>query len=201
MQRLEKATSLSGQGCFILFGLFWTTFAVIWTIAGWKAGGLFWLLFGSVFILIGLVMLVGGLWRFFLRIKIAEPEISVSRTDLQPGEHFNVSYEQKFRQACEVEQITIKLVFREAATYTQGTDTRTDRYDHIEDEFSLPGKSYQAGEKIQQSFSLRIPQGGMHSFDAANNKLQWFVAVHVSVRGWPDMQEDFEVTVLPGRVW
>ena len=35
----------------------------------------------------------------------------------------------------------------------------------------------------------------MHTFSGTNNKLQWFLRVKVNAEGWPDVRDEFELTV------
>jgi hypothetical protein len=37
----------------------------------------------------------------------------------------------------------------------------------------------------------------MHSFDASNNKIQWYLKVKGDIKKWPDVSNEFAVTVLP----
>ncbi|NIS82649.1 MAG: hypothetical protein GTO14_21160 [Anaerolineales bacterium] len=193
--------STAGQGCFIAFGLLWTGFAMVWTFVFWTQSGIFPAVFGLGFVGVGVLILLAGMWRFFSRVKLGEPVLMISNKVMRVGERFNVDYEHTFRQASEVERMAVDLVLQESATYTQGTDTRTDQHDHLADSFELPGGHFEAGEVVRQSFSMQIPRDAMHTFVAKHNKLQWFVRVHVELAGWPDMHESFEIQVLPEMSW
>lgn len=156
-------------------------------------------LFGVPFIAIGVFLLVGSLWNMFAGLKVAPPEVSVSRTELRPGESFNVTYVQRFRLATTLQDCRVELVFRESATYTQGTDTRTDTHEQVVMFFEGPAGHFDPGAEVRRDGTLQIPADAMHSFEATHNKLQWFVRVHVDVQEWPDMTELFDLTVLPEK--
>ncbi len=190
-----------GQGFFVVFALFWTSISVFMFIMAWNENEVPAILFISLFVLIGLVMLVAALWRYLSRLRLGSPVLTVSNSELQVGERFNVEYQQAFKVASEVSKASVSLVFQEAATYTQGTDTRTDRHTNIVETHEIPGRRFEAGEALQQSLSMAIPSDAMHTFIADNNKLQWFVRVHVDIVDWPDLKEDFELRVLPQKAW
>jgi hypothetical protein len=190
-----------GQGCFLGFALFWTALSVFMFVMAWNDHEVPAILFISLFVLIGLVMLVAAIWRYFSRLRLSSPVVTISNTELQVGERFNVDYQQAFKVASEVSKASISLVFQEAATYTQGTDTRTDRHTNVVETHEIQGRRFEAGEILQQSLSMAIPGEAMHTFIANNNKLQWFLRVHVDIVDWPDLKEDYEIRVLPQKAW
>jgi hypothetical protein len=145
------------------------------------------------------VLIVVSLWRTVSAIKVAPPQVSVSKTQLRPGESFSVSYVQRFRLPTTLQDCRVELVFRESATYTQGTDTRTDTHDKVMSFFDGPAGSFEAGSEVRRDGNFQIPVDAMHSFESQNNKLQWLVRVHVDVQEWPDMIEAYDLTVLPER--
>jgi hypothetical protein len=200
MRSLRASTETRrGRGCILLFAIFWLAFSLLWTFLAWRgSGGLAWL-FGVPFIAIGLVLIVVSLWRTVSAIKVAPPQVSVSKTQLRPGESFSVSYVQRFRLPTTLQDCRVELVFRESATYTQGTDTRTDTHDKVMSFFDGPAGSFEAGSEVRRDGNFQIPVDAMHSFESQNNKLQWLVRVHVDVQEWPDMIEAYDLTVLPER--
>ena len=202
MQELRPASSQRyGRGCLVFFALIWTGFALFWTLMAFRSGGGFVpLLVGGLFTLLGIGMMVGAFWRTIAGAKVAPPRLTVSTTTLRPGEEFSVQYDQSFRMASEVMDNRVDLVFRESATYTQGTDTRTDTHDEIVDFFEGPIQRYEAGESMQERSKFQIPSDAMHTFVGSNNKLQWLIRVRVDVQGWPDTVQEYELSVLPERI-
>lgn len=202
MQELKPAPSQRiGRGCLVVFALLWTGFSIFWTLMAVQSnGGIVFLIVGSLFTLLGVGMLVGAFWRSIAGAKVAPPKLIVSQTKLRTGESFSIQYHQSFRMASEVLDNRVELVFRESATYTQGTDTHTDTHEVIVDFFEGPIKRYEAGESIQEGSSFEIPLDAMHSFAGQNNKLQWFIRAKVDVQGWPDMVQEYELQVLPERI-
>ena len=37
----------------------------------------------------------------------------------------------------------------------------------------------------------------MHSFEADNNKIVWMIKLHADVPRWPDVKQDYKITVCP----
>ena len=202
MQRLRaSSSSQAGRGCILGFALFWLGFSVLWTVMAWRSGAGFGALFGVPFILIGVAMIVGAFWRTIASVKVASPTVHVSKEMVRMGESFSVTYEQSFRMPSDVLDSKVELIFRESATYQQGTDTRTDTHDEIVDFFESPAKRFERGEKSHESGTFKIPPDAMHSFDQPKNKLLWIVRVHVDVKDWPDITEEYEIQVLPERMF
>lgn len=190
-----------GQGCFLGFALFWTGFSVVMLIMAWNDAEMAGVAFISIFVLIGLIMLAAALWRYFSRLRLAAPIFMISNTELQVGERFNLEYQQTFKVASEIAGASISLMKQEAATYTQGTSTYTERHKDIVETYEIPGRQVEAGEVLRQSFSMAIPGDAMHTFIANNNKIQWFIHVHVDLINWPDLEDDYEIRVLAEKAW
>lgn len=202
MPRLKQSQGRTcGLACGIAFALLWTGMSFIFALMAWKEGELLGALVPGVFVIVGLVMLVGFMWRPLARLRLGRPHISASQDELRVGEDFTVRYDQQIRTPTHVEMLSVMLVFLERATYQQGTDTRTVKHEEIVDRFDFPGRQFQAGETFRQICTFKIPSDAMHTFEAQHNKLQWWIRVVVKISGWADLQEEFMVRVLPERVW
>ena len=196
MQRLrETGASKAGRGCLVLFALFWTGFSVLWTYAAWRGGGGIFALFGVPFIVIGIALLVSAFWRTIAGIRIGRPELTVSKDMLRPGEKFFARYQQSFRTPIDILESRVELLFRETAIYRRGTDTYTEVHEEVLDFLESPTGHFGAGETARSEGELKIPEAGMHTFSGTNNKLQWFLRIKVNAQGWPDVSDEFELTV------
>jgi hypothetical protein len=90
----------------------------------------------------------------------------------------------------------LRIVFegREEATYRRGTTTSTDTKLF----FTLPLLDTEEGDRIAAGHAeLTVPADSMHTFEARNNKVLWRLMVRGEVPRWPDVEEEFPVTVLP----
>ena len=45
--------------------------------------------------------------------------------------------------------------------------------------------------------SFSIPADTMHSFAAPHNRIVWTLKVRGEIGGWPDVDEDFDLAVMP----
>lgn len=197
MGRTVSVNSKNSSGCLVLFGLFWIAFSSIFLITGIGNGDVVFSIFGGVFVLIGVAMLAWGGMSYYTRFRVGKPEITISEQMLRVGETFTVDIFHSFKSNIQVENIRLQLLFRETATYQQGTDTRTVTHNHVIADFEEPGGHYQSGHLFQQSYSLQIPPDSMHTLKVRRNKLEWFVRFSMKVPRLPDFNEEYELEVVP----
>ena len=91
---------------------------------------------------------------------------------------------------------SLKLMLKgvEEATYQRGTRTYTDKNTFYKSElYSLEQLMTAGGGETV----IEVPGDTMHSFAAKNNKVIWKIVVHGAIASWPDMHEEFEITVTP----
>jgi hypothetical protein len=85
---------------------------------------------------------------------------------------------------------------REEATYRRGTKTTTEKhvFETIMVFESGPEGDLRGGRAI-----VPVPRDAMPSFQAPNNKIVWSLKVHGAIRRWPDVDEQFPLTILPAE--
>ncbi len=192
-----KRTSGNRQGCLIGFSIFWIAFSCIFVFVGLGDESWTFVIFGSIFVAIGLGLLVYAAMGMITRYRMGKPIVTFSSPTFRVGESFKMTYEHTLRQSVEVQSFTVELLFREVATYQQGTDTRTVTHNHIIDSFEQPAGRYQSGHIWHETFEMTIPADGMHSLDVRRNKLTWIVKIQMKIPKFPDFVEEYELTVLP----
>lgn len=197
MERSTPVKSQNRPGCLVLFGLFWIAFSAVFLLSGIGSEDTTFVIFGAVFVLIGVGLVLFGGLSYYTRLRVGKPEITISEQMLRVGEPFTVNIFHSFKTGVQVENIRLELIFRETATYQQGTDTRTVTHNHIIAEFEEPGGHYQAGHLFQQSYELQIPRNSMHTLKVRRNKLEWFVRFSMKVPRLPDFSEEYELEVVP----
>jgi hypothetical protein len=195
-----STSSKSGRGCLLLFALFWLGFSLVWTYMAWRGGGAM-ALFGVPFILIGLFLILGALWRNIASVKVVPPTVSVSNASPSLGETIRVKWKLRFRTKTVLQDGRVELLFRESASYTQGTDRRTDTQENVEEFYELPVGEMEAGKTIEGQTDFIIPGEGMHSFKAENNRLDWLLRVRLNAMEWPDLEDEYELNVQPQEAW
>jgi hypothetical protein len=137
--------------------------------------------------------LIGGVLYQFMALFNPRPRLTVSRGVLMPGDSIDVGWELTGR-ADRLRRFQISLEGREEATYRRGTNTRTDKevFTRIQLTDTTDPFAMQSG-----SAKLKLPPDAMHSFKAANNKIMWVLKVSGDIPRWPDINDEFPITVAP----
>jgi hypothetical protein len=144
------------------------------------------------FVAIGLVM-IGAVGYFLLALFNPRPALTITPGAVRLGDTLEVRW--LFQGLAEViERLRIWLEGREEAQYQRGTTTATDKsvfatLELINTTDRLVLRSGQA--------RLTVPAGLMHSWASNHNKIVWAIKVHGDIPRWPDIKEEFPLTVLP----
>ncbi|HVK04205.1 MAG TPA: hypothetical protein VM490_12065 [Armatimonadaceae bacterium] len=204
-QMKPSGQSAAGRGFLLVFGALWTGVSLLFAVfaligsRGSGGAGIFGFLFSLLFVAIGCVLLAAGLLPTLRALKVTPPQVSVSSDLLRLGESFQFSYRQEFKSSLVVETARAEFVKRESASYTRGTDRYTDTHEEILGSVSAPGRTYNPGEVLEFSQTFTVPPDTMHTFQASNNKIEYFVKVNVAIAKWPDVKDDYAVVVVPER--
>jgi hypothetical protein len=150
------------------------------------------LLFLSLFALIGLG-LIGATLHQLLALGNPRLRLTVNRQTLRPGQELTLEWECSGDPA-RISTLTIALEGRESATYTRGTDTTTET--KVFARMTLATME-DAAAMLSGRTRLMLPPDSVPTFSAPHNKLEWFITVRGSIPRWPDISDDYAVTVLP----
>lgn len=159
-----------------------------------QKGGMqiFMVLFLTPFVLIGLGLMVAVVYSF-LALFNPQPVLVCSDRWLYAGSEFELSWMMKGNSA-KVRKLTVFLEGTESVTYRQGTSTRTESNVF----YSIAVAEVTDPAQIAEGYHLvTIPENSMHTFDAANNKIQWQVRFAGEIPWWPDVTDTFPITILP----
>jgi hypothetical protein len=198
--QVQSNINLSGRNGVIFSLVFGSVFAccgLVPLVPALMNGQWVGVLVSGVFLLVGLMFVGYGAMAYYGRARIGHPQLTISSTNLRVGETFNVNLLHTFQRDVQLEKVLTQLVFRETATYQQGTDTRTVTHNDIIENYELPGGQYQAGQMIQQAYTMQIPADGMHTVNVRRNRLQWFVRLEAGIPKLPDYVNEYELMVLP----
>jgi hypothetical protein len=121
------------------------------------------------------------------------PIITLSRGSALLGGSVSFTWELS-GAAHRVTGLQMTLRGREEATYVKGTYSNTDT--HVFFSETIVGTSH-AASIARGSGAIRIPGDSMHTFTARHNKVIWTLHVVGVIARWPNMDEDFEITVRP----
>ena len=153
------------------------------------------LLFVSLFLLLGLAMLV---FAFYSTLQIFNPQpiLACSQRDIYPGSEFELSW--MFRgNAKKIQNLEIVLEGVEKVSYRQGTSSRNEEKPFFRQKIV----ESKASETIEQGFELvSIPLETMHSFKSTNNSITWQIRVLGKIAFWPDIRDRFEIVLLAPKV-
>ena len=142
-----------------------------------------------------------GLAIYFFRRLLATTGVGPTRMEiakhpLHPGESCELFVSQAGRLM--MNSLEVLVACDEKATYRQGTDTRTEYRRVFEDKLlEVQDFEIRQGVPFEQRFAVRIPVGGMHSFKADHNEINWKLVVRGTVDGWPGYERVFPVVVYP----
>jgi hypothetical protein len=150
-------------------------------------------LFLTPFVLIGLVF-IGAVFYFLMARTNPTPVVTISDALLTPGATTTVQWHLEGNNNRRVDAVSLILIGQEWTRYRRGTDTRTDTFIFYEKPVFI---SQSPAAISRNSVSLRIPEAVMHSFTSDNNKIEWYIKLHGTIKGWPDILQHFPITVTP----
>jgi hypothetical protein len=180
----------------IIFALIWNGIVsvFVFNLFSGGAGGFSWFLalFLVPFVLVGLGV-VGGVFYYAMALFNPRPRLTTNPGVLLAGETVSVQWELSGRTD-RLRRLQIALEGREEATFRRGTDTRTDKevFTRIQITDTSDPLAMRSG-----SAQIRLPAGAMHSFNAPNNKIVWSLKVNGDIPRWPDINDEYPVTVTP----
>ncbi len=182
----------------IAIALFWNGIVSVFllqVVEGWRSGRGEWFhtLFLVPFVLVGLALL-GGIGYCFLALFNPRQRLNVTPGAVRLGGTLRVEWEITGRTDT-MQRLRVRLQGREEAKYRRGTNTCTDT--SLFADLELADISA-AQEMRSGTRTVTIPAHLMHSFASKNNRIIWSLRLHGEIPRWPDVKEEFAVTVLPG---
>jgi len=193
-----------GRGIKLFGVLFFATFcnSIVWffvvqVVQGFREGRPEWCmaLFMIPFVLVGLGAM-GAVVYQFLALFNPRAKLRIGSAVIPLGGSVPLSWE-IFGRVERIGTLTITLAGREEAQYRQGTRTYTDKNTFYEE--ILASETDRARMAYGQT-TLRIPADTMHSFAATHNKIVWTITVRGDIARWPDLKDEYEITVAPQTI-
>jgi hypothetical protein len=184
----------------LFFALFWNGIVsvFVWQAwKGWEAGRPDWFLtiFLIPFVLVG-VASFAFVGHCFLALANPRPRLTLLPGRPRLGDRLRLEWTFSGR-AGRLGHLRIFLEGREEATYRRGTDTHTDRevfatYDLVDtaNDWEIP----------RGTTEIDFPAETMHSFAAASNNIVWEIKVEGEIARWPDVNQNFPITISPLRI-
>lgn len=175
-------------------GLFFITviFALIWNGVVWlminseeEVGWFLWLFAG-----IGVLTIIATVWR---GLALLNPKLKITLHDIPitPGKRFAVSWvvDGKIDR---LDDVCITLIGQEQATYQRGTDTYTDTHDFFTLSEDIAPEHLHMG---RGELRFELPENTMHTWHSSSNGIVWLLQVRGGIPKWPDIKDDYEITV------
>lgn len=185
----SRIGTVIGLGC---VSLFWNTIVGLFTLSAFVGRQWFQLLFMTPFVLAGLGLIAGFIYSL---LKLFNPtvELAISEGAVPLGDSIDVAWELKGRVS-RIKELTISAIGEEQATYTRGTDTKTDKrvFKTIEVTRISTVAEMQFG-----TATIAIPLETMHSHSGNKNKVVWKLVVQGEIPFFPNLHEEFEFRVIP----
>ena len=181
----------------ILVAVFWngiSSLPIIFFFQEKGQGGPDWflLIFGLVFLAIGL-FLIGAAVYTFLSLKNPLPLIRIEPGRIEPGRSFRLSWHLK-GSISRLDDLRIYLEGMEVARYRRGTTTVTDRNVFFQ---SLLFESTDRGAFREGKAESALAEESVPSMKADHNEIVWQVIVRGDIRRWPDLNETYLLPVHP----
>lgn len=179
--------------------LFWNGIVAVFLVelvGDFRRGHPDWVLalFLTPFVLVGLglTFAIG-----YFALALGNPRIQIrleNESPLEPGGTLKLGWKMDGATR-RLERLVIYLEGREEATYRRGTSSTTDRSIFFRQPIAdITGSwmDFQEGPG-----SLTIPADVMPTFRAPNNRILWHCRVWGKIPRWPDVNEEFEITLNP----
>jgi hypothetical protein len=181
----------------IAIALFWNGIVSVFVkeaVDSWRSGRPEWLLtlFLVPFVLIGLGFL-GGIFYCFLALFNPRPRLRATPGAVPLGGTLSVEWQVTGRTEV-LRRLRVRLQGREEAKYRRGTSTCTDTSLFADLELA----DITTHQEMRSGYrTVTVPAHLMHSFASDNNRVVWSISLHGEIPRWPDVKEEFPVTVLP----
>jgi hypothetical protein len=124
--------------------------------------------------------------------------VEISELPLIPGREYQVFIAQDGHVT--MKSLRLWLVCEEEATYTQGTDIRTEvREVYRQLCFEKRDFRIEPGVPFHDSATVLVPSTAIHSFHSQHNEIRWLLLVEGEAQDWPKFTRGFHVVVHPGQ--
>jgi hypothetical protein len=157
---------------------------------------LFLALFVIPFVIIGLWAIYHLLRQFLLQTGIGPTSVEISHHPLLPGGRYEVFVTQAGNAV--LKRFRLSLICAEEASYSHGTDVRTETLVvHRQEVFRREDSHIEPARPFEHQSEFTVPATAMHSFQAGHNAIHWRLVVHGKPKRWPSFERSFPVIVYP----
>ncbi len=157
-----------------------------------------------------LTVMLAGFWfvcywsvREFLQLLVmnsgvGRTTLEISDLPLAPGREYQASLVQHGNMKMRLLQVW--LICEEEATFTQGTDIRTETRE-VDRRTCFERRDFEIelGKPFSAECRIAVPAHAMHSFQSPHNVVRWKIVVRGEAERWPTLERGFPVVVYPGE--
>jgi hypothetical protein len=192
--RQSRGAKLAGL---IVIALFWNGIVSVFIINHAKSWGrrhYDWgeAVFLTPFALVGLFLL-GAVVHQALSLSNPQPRLTLTPSSVPLGRPLTVTWVTEGKVEA-LQHLHVFLEGHEEATYRRGKNTRTDNRVFATIDIL---QTTDRGTMRTGSCKIIIPADTMHSWEGDHNRIVWTLRVRGEIPRWPDIDEEFPVTVLP----
>lgn len=188
---------IGGAIALFVFAAFWNGVVSIFAnevVQGHRSGNPQWFLtiFLIPFLLVGIAV-VGFFFYALLGLLNPRPVLMLQSRAVEPGEYLDIRWQVR-GNARRMRHMAVELRGREEATYRRGTDSITDKQTFA----VIPVMDTSDPITMSDgSASAPIPRTAMHSMNLSNNRIIWSLHVTGTISRFPDVNDEYTITVLP----
>ena len=183
----------------IFITLFWNGIVSVFVYqayADWVRGNADWflILFLTPFLLVGALLVLAIPYTI---LGLFNPKLFVYISTLTPrlGEAVRLHWRLEGGGRT-VDGITVSVKCIERISYREGKSNTSKEATTYE---QVLGNGPQTPGFNLGEVEWVIPADGMHSFQSSGNRIRWELLIHGKVSRWPDIQESYEIVVLPAE--
>jgi hypothetical protein len=183
------------------FCLFWNgilSFLVCSMIVNWKNEDwpILWLLFLLPFVAAGIFVAYILITKLLIKFGVNPTEIEIAEHPWYPGGKFKAWFSQSGNLS--FRKLAVELICEERASYTRGTDIRTEtKVVYRQILFQRGDFRITTVTALEEELICEIPNNMMHSFKANCNEIQWKLFVKGILVLWPKFERSYPVIVYP----
>jgi hypothetical protein len=141
--------------------------------------------------------------RSFLELLVlhsgmGQTTVEISDLPFVPGSRYQAVISQQGH--VKIQSLQLWLVCEEEATFTQGTDIRTEvREVYRQSCFERCDFRIEPTIPFTETCTVSVPASAMHSFQSAHNVVRWKLVVRGDAESWPRFERGFPIVVYPGE--
>lgn len=154
------------------------------------------ILFGSIFILVGIIFLVSIINSALTRKKLGDVKVQIKPDCIRPGDTINTTISFVAQSDISVNNMMAVLTATEIAVSGSGTNRTTHKHKLHKSEHVIANTSqFSTHMPIHRNTKISIPDDAAFSLDAGDNSIVWELAFHIDIDNWPDWKRLVQISI------